>query len=385
VLPVRLRVAAIFLGLTSCQCLKPVDDCGAVPCPLQIVPGCDGGSCSATPESLGQLFDQMVVAQACDQPRVCGSAAPDVSCDQFLWGVRYQSVDPQELEAFIDAGTMSMDWDAGLACLAAWQTQCFPDCWPPFRGLLDAGARCVSLFQCQPGLYCDATTCPARCTPGLGNGAGATGLSQCNTTSWADLADGGIRCLDRIAIGQSCTNAPDEIDEVGRLCVVGGACVPSGNGRVCVTAAGAGQPCQPDGCGEALWCRGQPATCVPYAKLGEACAASFDDPQLPPCLEGYRCAAGKCAPAGQDGDSCLGDSDCAPPTACTLLRHRCEPRSNTGGDCLDDFNCGNFHDNCIDGMCQPAHAFGQSCASNADCHVGLACVAEVCGMFSCSN
>jgi hypothetical protein len=384
VLPVPLRVAAIAVALSACQCLQPVADCGGAPCPLDIVPGCDAGACSAAPETLAQLLDDMIVAEACDQPRVCGTGAPGVSCDQYLWGVRYQGEDPQELLRFIDAGTMTMDWDAGLACLAAWKTQCFPDCWPPFRGLLGAGATCASSFECQSGLYCDYTSCPFHCAPGLGSGAGASYLGQCNTAAWADLADGGTRCLDPIPLGSSCANAPDEVDNSWRACVPGAVCVPSGGDRVCVLAAGAGEPCLPDGCAEALWCRGRPAKCVPGAKLGEACSADWEDPLLPPCLEGIRCMEGTCAPAGQDGDPCTGLTDCAPPTTCTLLRHRCEVRSNTGGPCLDDFNCGNFHDNCIDGVCQPARELGEPCAAISDCHEELTCLSGVCSPYVCS-
>lgn len=359
---------------TGCQCLVPVKDCSREPCGP---PPRDAGP-------LREFFERVPVEVTCGNYVACGFAAPGTPCDVLTWGSRFGVTDPVEFEQRIDAGAIAFDLDAGLACLAAYQTTCDPDCWPPWHGLLEEGAVCESAFDCQPGLWCRGTQCPFRCAARLGHGAETPHYAECGTESAAMLVDGGMRCLDPIPFGADCSSAVDE-RPYWRACEGALRCgLTADGGRRCRTALALGATCLGDDCGLGLQCRGRPLRCVATANVAERCLADGGT-LLPSCFVGLRCSNGVCVPPQTTVGAPCGRfrAECAPPLWCNLFTDTCQLLSNTGGACGSQFDCGNFLDDCFDGRCSPATVNGSPCATHQDCSGTLTCVKGRCGYFSC--
>jgi hypothetical protein len=104
---------------------------------------------------------------------------------------------------------------------------------------------------CAAGTVCSAATSGICMVPG------ACGAATCDATSFCGLADGGMACLPRPSLGQSCSD-------------------PTLGSKPCVAPAvcGAG------------------GLCVVEGKTGESC----DDTH--PCVQLLNCTAGQCAPLG---------------------------------------------------------------------------------------
>jgi MYXO-CTERM domain-containing protein len=230
-----------------------------------------------------------------------------------------------------------------------------------------AGASgCRSDADCGAGMRCNTTSgaCEAGSTTGAGLGAPCSAATDCASS---------------VCLGGACSQTCDWLNPSS--CPSGFYC----NGQATGTCTGTGL-CQPGTAGGAA--------------IGSACASNTDctslfcaegvcsSPCIPggttSCPTGYACqvgtsaGCGSCQLAGQIGDACMMNEDCASRlcvnTACSAT---CDPAS--GGGCPTGFNC-------VDrgmgvGACVAmAGGLGAACHSATDCLSGQ-CAVESGGSY----
>ena len=201
-------------------------------------------------------------------------------------------------------------------------------------------ADCISKLNSQP---CSelALNLTSACLPGGKRpvGAGCSFPSQCQ----GNVCQGGLtscgKCQDgNFPPGTSCQRfqcqAGDFCDEAAGKCVTGGSLVYASEGDPCHNSKTSTVICQGDlhctnvGQTAAMSCQSfrqldcstrqcdagsycsdsSTGTCVPFAKLGEACGVGGS---IPVCDPSLRCWNGKCTKRALGGESCNADQPCS--------------------------------------------------------------------------
>ncbi len=216
-----------------------------------------------------------------------------------------------ELQAGVDAGTLTFDADAAAICFADIANNCSePACDSMVVGALPEDAECESLnaMHCQPGLFCETDgTCPGHCTPRRQEGEISSTQSSHNTCAEGlrpertDFDDGGswYICEPLSPLGGPCTwsehclsdacemeeevcitprgeGEPCGLSDGGyrseRVCLSHLECAPTADAgaRICQRLSGAGGPCP---CKNDLSCDQETYTCLAGAGLGAPCGS----------------------------------------------------------------------------------------------------------------
>lgn len=259
-----------------------------------------------------------------------------------------------------DAGTVTYDGTALPTCLEAFAAlDCtdvaidFPEeCKQALDGLVGEDQDCNHSLECEPGLYCDISTCPGTCREPLAEGA------TCGPT-------------DRCAPGHTCFN------------------------EECVALGDEGDPCGgpdlPQECLGGLVCVGADDTtegeCYPATNLfvlSESQQCSFGNPPAL-CHEGLSCTAVSptCVETAEPGGACeaaLPDM-CPEGEYCPFLGTTCTPKAGAGDTCNALVPCKGYL-RCINGVCRPLSDNGEPCVADEECFSGYCpdteCAAPIC-------
>jgi hypothetical protein len=249
------------------------------------------------------------------QVALCGWAVrcrhvPDVAtCRRLLDPKAY---DLGRAQASMTAGRLRYDPAAAARCLDAGRTALCPArpfagdaCLGVFVGLVAVGGACTTSADCAGGGACDAPSCPGGCCVGT-----------C-------LAPSGATPPLQVAVGQPCQQHEDCVDDA--YCEADHTChaMPDAAGEHCLYGCTTGD----------LHCDPATETCVPFARLGEAC-----DGAAPPCSGTYAfCDGAVCQPRPGAGEPCDEHRTCVAGGRC--LGGVCTPRGTAGGPCASDDDC----------------------------------------------
>lgn len=288
------------------------------------------------------------------------------------------------------------------ACAAAWEAKCLSAYAPVVQAVeahvahVDSGraAACIALLTTS--------------TPGCERPRGAVALGLCPAWFASDeplgasctfpicaggdgYCDGGT-CKARPASGGVC--AHENECAVGSLCLGGTCRVPSAAGEACDVDDACGPPlrCVAGKC-VALGAPG--AACVEQTTCGDglSCPAGqcVDSPPTP-CSDVAMCGnqdvcahVRRCAPLGQAGAPCGGDSACAKGFGCDTSTSTCAVLPGDGAPCLSGTSCGaGLACSFATGQCAVAPGMGEMCGMDAVgpfvCATGLACLGDnTCG------
>lgn len=221
-------------------------------------------------------------------------------------------------------------------------------CAQVFHGQAEAGQPCAQSVECSEGMYCDRAAgnpapCPGTCTPSGQEGAACgTGMPDCAPELrcyWTSSSTAG--CVRRGAEGDSCS-CPFHRTDSQCGCLTSLICLsaPLSSSGVCI---------------------------VPYASAGEHCGVYG-----PFCHAGTFCSDGTCQPAGGEGASCDGDSQCEVSLAC--VGSQCVPRAGQGESCAGSRPCKRELYCDASNVCQPLPSEGEAClAYGPNCSAGLTC------------
>lgn len=227
------------------------------------------------------------------------------------------------------------------------------------------GEPCGSgIARCEDPTTCVAGVCRADGTSEVGEPCGSA--ATCVVGLWCDRER--ERCAARLAPGAACAQG-DACGDEAPFCTRG----------VCSTEAPPSAPNCPAGysgwgdstaCPEGLACHADSHSCRPVVALDELCDADAEV-----CVEGARCAEGRCrrvvpldAACGPDA-LCAGRLECRS-GRCTTMPHLGEP---CVARCLDESEC-------RDGTCT-ALPTGAPCERHRDCASGR-CFMGVCTPLS---
>ena len=258
-----------------------------------------------------------------------------------------------------------------------------------------AEADCARLVGC--GLALAPERCATRqaevvCAPWALARARA---EQNGEGSW--LAVAGPGCVDA-AREAGCERGPDEsLDrlpacleaflpraEAGEACTLGASCIPGTVCRVaascpgtCVAEADANEACGPGvPCTEGTFCALTSARCLAQSDLGSPCETVALGSSCRPgaFCDGSQPGGAVCVAARGRGSGCGTDAECAVGLRC--VANRC-----SGG--LDGDTCAGGGDcrgprRCAAGQCEPTAAAEAPCAVDVECGLGLACLDGIC-------
>ncbi|MBN1774337.1 MAG: matrixin family metalloprotease [Deltaproteobacteria bacterium] len=239
------------------------------------------------------------------------------------------------LSGFVDGGTYcGVNCTSDAECGAG--NSCFPvsggasQCAPTDGDCSGSSSGCTTDAECPTGYHCSGGTC----VPDV--------VVECNIDTDCDP---GERCEEHV-----CVPAPPTARAFGEPCgtdeeCISGLCIDGFCSMICNpfesdprTVCGAGYYCDNEGCGPGVCRRGGPGA----------------SPNDAACTADIECASGFCETLL--GGICL--TPCDPSsfhTGCLTLVESCQPLQSSGcGVCL----CG-------------AGMFGDTCASDFDCVVGL--------------
>jgi hypothetical protein len=170
--------------------------------------------------------------------------------------------------------------------------------------------RCEKPASCQNAPCCAGTCAPAPAIAAVGESCAS---ASCEPAAYCQRDASGNRttCAARIAEGQPCP--------AGDGCAAPAVCSLAGR---CERLPGPGETCTPPyPCDAFDHVCGEAGTCVPLARVGEACVV---DEAGNNCVENAYCAAGECAAnpgpgaaCEQSGPACQGDLECLA-GVCTL-------------------------------------------------------------------
>lgn len=226
------------------------------------------------------------------------------------------------------------------------------------------GAACSALLQaCSlEGSLPDGAACGAgsQCAGGDCDRSGGTKAPNTNISC-------GV-CASYLAVGAACASS-------GSSCEPGSTC--SGEPGTCVPYPKEGEACTTI-CGYGLSCDIETQTCRPVPTKGEACQFS--------CREPFVCAAGTCIDRVPVGGACPAGNECEQLLICNTMhlcaepKHVAEGETCTGLDgdpvvCDDGLGCDFESKKCV-----KAKAKGSSCdpAEYGSCGELLACVNGTC-------
>ncbi len=269
----------------------------------------DAGNASFADDAIGQLGPDAsfpvknwvtgLTASYCDWAVRCGTFPDTATCDAYM-GAQYAQVNfdvPSAAVKAVSDGKAQFDSTQAKMCLTAlFNLDCAVDfltapppapCAAAFAGSVPDGGACIDDVECPGGSMCivtSTTTCEGSCRPASGGpcrmnsdcpphqfcaavpiqGAGLWGSGVCE----AIVPPGGngedcgmpVQC----ASGLCCTGGP-----APAVCL---ACGSASTGATCSKFAG-------PACASGLACvesdDALTATCMPPAKLGEACTSLF--------------------------------------------------------------------------------------------------------------
>ncbi len=281
--------------------------------------GTTGGGGGGNSSTLTQFCLGIIGAQY-DYYVRCGTYSAAGAADQRALSEAYCSTGA--LWPGVKDGRVSFNSSAGQACLSGYQTQ---SCTAPFTGagcetvlvgLVGANGSCFNSGDCQSALYCDTSaTCPGRCVARVGLGQSTTDATTC--VVGAGLYNG--VCTALVPVGQSC--APTGGSTLARTCVTPARCSTA---QVCVASVfqSVGQPCDVADllCGQRLQC--VTGSCIGLVTPGGACDS------VRRCQMDLTCsAANVCVGHGDVGASCTSGSECKSALFCN------KPTGQTTGTC----------------------------------------------------
>ncbi len=144
---------------------------------------------------------------------------------------------------------------------------------------------------------------------------------------------------------------------------------------VCQSRAQEGDSCADADCSALLYC-GAEQTCQPVGQRSDLC--TVDEA----CEPGLRCLSGRCGvPSAPFGSSCSAGDPCNDNLFCETSGTNagtCQRAAESGAACDDNLPCGNRGNRCLDGVCTPIAAPGESCTSSDACPSGFGCISRSC-------
>lgn len=273
-----------------------------------------------------------------------------------------------DLQRAVDAGTVTVDYNALAACLADVGANCTYSpmvgipCLDLFEGTADLGDSCLRHEECAGDAYCAyEEACPGTCAEQVDVGDPCNVSEQCDKGSYdaAVCSEGtcfGITFEPGNEVGDDCGRRPIDTPNEGTyaFCEAGTFC--DNETEKCVAIAGPSEACtSPIGCVPGYSCEGvEVSQCEPVAfgQLGDPCGGdgdlTCDTYARLVCDE----EAGECvsAGAGVDGDPCdLGapeEEQCAFGFFCSLEGEvsLCRPLIENGDAC-------SLNEQCVSGVC----------------------------------
>jgi hypothetical protein len=240
------------------------------------------------------------------------------------------------------------------------------------------GGACAASSDCTRGYCPSAQTGCRTCRDFAAEGAGCqAGIIECEPgKASCRSADGGSRCLALSASGQTCASGADCAD---------GVCRESGGGRVCGAIADGESCTRHADCSARSYCGGDAGSrrCVARVANGAACRR-LEDTNV--CAEAEAaCVQGRCAVRPfdvPDGELCRSFTDCRPGSYCRWKaaagdEGACARQWPLNGPCrpFDVQSC-RPDMRCINGLCRPLAAEGESCPAPFSCKAELECVPD---------
>jgi len=277
----------------------------------------------------------------------------------------------EEMEQYVEAGTIVYDPVAGAACVSELLQCASTDadisglaCDSMFLGTLVDGQLCFNSEECGSAGSCEDADCPDQCCAGV--------CEDSNRPLYSE-------CVSSCDVGLFCVENPDTSV---RTCQMGNEGAPCNDARDCLAD---------HYCTE--YDTGSLGTCEPDVAEFEECEGDAWCPSPLRCLgDDLSIPSGTCRRVDTQGDDCdndanelfefrrpcFGDLYCLQPTM--NAAGTCEPYPGEDGDCGDSNRCLGDELFCSPGdVCVPKPGSGDACP-NGLCANGVVCLPDdTCG------